>query len=181
MEVLAGVEYELPEHQPAPEQTRIYDAYAGAFAVIQSRRRGRRPTLPATAARLMERRLAELPTEEWNNVQVDITLRKYLLDDLAHSFPVQLYGPYTDSKGNLSSRPVFVAANPSRPATHLRGFGEGLRSGRIMIDATHLKAHRTAASLLKSGSSPTYRAHERRAELQASHRLQRRGQRVRLG
>ena len=30
---------------------------------------------------------------------------------------------------------------------------------RLMIDATHLKAHRTAASLLKGGSSPTYRAH----------------------
>ena len=37
----------------------------------------------------------------------------------------------------------------------------------IMIDATHLKAHRTAASLFKRGSSPTYRSHQRRAELQA--------------
>ena len=39
---------------------------------------------------------------------------------------------------------------------------------RIMIDATHLKAHRTAASLLKGGSSQTYRAHQRRVELQGS-------------
>ena len=39
---------------------------------------------------------------------------------------------------------------------------------RIMIDATHLKAHRTAASLLKKGCSPTYRARQRWAELQAS-------------
>jgi putative transposase len=29
----------------------------------------------------------------------------------------------------------------------------------VMIDATHLKAHRTAASLLKKGSFPMYRAH----------------------
>ncbi len=29
-----------------------------------------------------------------------------------------------------------------------------------MIDATHLKAHRTAASLLKRACSPTYRAHQ---------------------
>ena len=29
--------------------------------------------------------------------------------------------------------------------------GEGLRPERIMIDTTHLKAHRTAASLLKKG------------------------------
>lgn len=36
-----------------------------------------------------------------------------------------------------------------------------------MIDATHLKAHRTAASLLKKGCSPSYRAHQGRTELQA--------------
>ncbi len=29
-----GVEYELVEHQLTPEQTRIYDAYAGAFAIL---------------------------------------------------------------------------------------------------------------------------------------------------
>jgi hypothetical protein len=32
--------------------------------------------------------------------------------------------------------------------------GEGPRPERIMIDATHLKAHRTAASLLKKGLYP---------------------------
>ena len=32
----------------------------------------------------------------------------------------------------------------------------------LMIDATYLKAHRTAASLLKMDCSPTYRAHQRR-------------------
>jgi transposase len=32
--------------------------------------------------------------------------------------------------------------------------GEGPRPERIMIDATHLKAHRTAASLLKKGMFP---------------------------
>ncbi len=31
-----GVEYELVEHALSPEQTRIYDAYAGAFAVIHN-------------------------------------------------------------------------------------------------------------------------------------------------
>ncbi len=36
----------------------------------------------------------------------------------------------------------------------------------LMIDATHLKAHRTASSLLKGGSSPPHRAHKRRAEHQ---------------
>ena len=42
---------------------------------------------------------------------------------------------------------------------------------RLMIDATHLKAHRTAASLLKRGCSPPYRAHERRFELEAARRV----------
>jgi putative transposase len=32
--------------------------------------------------------------------------------------------------------------------------GEGAKAERIMIDATHLKAHRTAASLLKKGLFP---------------------------
>src|SRR3546814_2912554 len=60
----------------------------------------------STGEALMERRLAEIPTEEWNDVRVDITPREYVLDYLAHSFPVQLYEPFTDSEGNLSSRPV---------------------------------------------------------------------------
>ena len=51
-------------------------------------------------------------------------------------------------------------------------FAELARKGgkpeRIMIDATHLKAHRTAASLLKKGLFPDVSAHQRRPELQAA-------------
>src|SRR5271168_1478221 len=50
---------------------------------------------------------------------------------------------------------------------------KGGKAERIMIDATHLKAHRTAASLLKRACSPTYRAHQRRSELQAARGLRR--------
>ncbi len=169
-----GVEYELVEHQLTPEQTRIYDAYAGAFAVIhnnldaamqaanitggdsgsgtlnrQAKSAARSafesakqrffghlltsmktPTLVrsisqdledghaaviqivSTGEALMERRLAELPAEEWNDVRVDITPREYVLDYLAHSFPVQLYEPFTDSEGNLLSRPVYRDGQP---------------------------------------------------------------------
>ena len=49
--------------------------------------------------------------------------------------------------------------------------GKGGKPERIMIDATHLKAHRTAASLFKRACSPTYRAHQRRPELQAARGL----------
>lgn len=39
---------------------------------------------------------------------------------------------------------------------------------RLMIDTTHLKAHRTAVSLLKKEVFPLYRAYKRRSELKAS-------------
>jgi predicted RNA methylase len=166
-----GVEYELIEHRLTDEQIRIYDAYAGAFAIIhnnldaamkaanitgatgtlnaQAKSAARSafesakqrffnhlitaiktPSLIAcvdrdlkaghaaviqivsTGEALMERRLAEIPTEEWGDVQVDITPREYVLDYLAHSFPTQLFEPFTDSEGNLSSRPVFRSGQP---------------------------------------------------------------------
>jgi predicted RNA methylase len=132
-----GVEYELVEHTLTDEQRGIYDAYAGAFAVIhnhldaamqaanitgsggtlnrQAKSAARSafesakqrffghlltsmktPTLirsierdlhdghaaviqiVSTGEALMERRLAEIPTEEWNDVRVDITPREYV-------------------------------------------------------------------------------------------------------
>ena len=36
----------------------------------------------------------------------------YVLDHLAHSFPTQLYEPFTDSEGNLASRPVARDGQP---------------------------------------------------------------------
>jgi predicted RNA methylase len=79
------------------------DLAAGHAAVIQ---------IVSTGEALMERRLAEIPTEEWGDVQVDITPREYVLDYLAHSFPTQLFEPFTDSEGNLCSRPVFRDGQP---------------------------------------------------------------------
>jgi predicted RNA methylase len=79
------------------------DLADGHAAVIQ---------IVSTGEALMERRLAEIPTEEWGDVQVDITPREYVLDYLAHSFPVQLYEPFTDGEGKLSSRPVYRDGQP---------------------------------------------------------------------
>jgi predicted RNA methylase len=79
------------------------DLDAGRAAVIQ---------IVSTGEALMERRLADIPTEEWGDVQVDITPREYVLDYLAHSFPTQLFEPFTDSEGNLSSRPVYRNGQP---------------------------------------------------------------------
>jgi len=80
-----------------------HDLAAGHAAIIQ---------IVSTGEALMERRLAEIPTEEWGDVQVDITPREYVLDYVAHSFPTQLHEPFTDSEGNLSSRPVFRDGQP---------------------------------------------------------------------
>ncbi|CAH1655575.1 MULTISPECIES: strawberry notch-like NTP hydrolase domain-containing protein [Hyphomicrobiales] len=166
-----GVEYELVEHALTPEQTRIYDAYAGAFAIIhnnldaameaanitgssgtlnkQAKSAARSafesakqrffghlltsmktPTLirsitvdleaghsaviqiVSTGEALTERRLADIPTEEWNDIRADITPREYVLSYLETSFPVQLYEPFTDSDGKVSSRPVFRDGQP---------------------------------------------------------------------
>ncbi|WP_379064172.1 strawberry notch-like NTP hydrolase domain-containing protein [Mesorhizobium sp. UC74_2] len=166
-----GVEYELVEHALTPEQTRIYDAYAGAFAIIhnnldaamevanitgssgtlnkQAKSAARSafesakqrffghlltsmktPTLirsittdlenghaavtqiVSTGEALTERRLADIPTEEWKDIRADITPREYVLSYLETSFPVQLYEPFTDSDGKVSSRPVMRDGQP---------------------------------------------------------------------
>src|SRR5690606_24927503 len=166
-----GVEYELIEHQLTDEQRRIYDAYAGAFAVIhnnldaameaanitgsegtlnrQAKSAARSafestkqrffghlltsmktPTLlraiegdlaaghasvvqiVSTGEALMERRLAEIPTEDWNDLNAGLSPREYVLSYLQPSFPVQLHEPFTDGEGNLSSRPVFRDGQP---------------------------------------------------------------------
>jgi hypothetical protein len=133
-----GVEYEMLVHVLSPEQRGIYDAYAGAFAIIhnnlaaameaanitgengtlnrQAKSAARSafesakqrffghlltsmktPTLissieadlaaghgaviqiVSTGEALMERRLSEIPTDEWNDIRVDITPREYVL------------------------------------------------------------------------------------------------------
>lgn len=79
------------------------DLDAGHAAVVQ---------IVSTGEALMERRLADIPTEDWGDVQVDITPREYVLDYLANSFPTQLFAPFTDGDGNLSSRPVYRDGQP---------------------------------------------------------------------
>lgn len=80
------------------------DLEAGHAAVVQ---------VVSTSEALLERRLADIPVSEWNDLQIDITPREYVLDYLMHSFPTQLFEPYTDAEGNLQSRPALDAeGNP---------------------------------------------------------------------
>ncbi|WP_426262047.1 strawberry notch C-terminal domain-containing protein, partial [Sphingomonas sp. DC1200-1] len=59
---------------------------------------------------IMENRRKPAPPAATLDINCDC--KEYVLDYLAHSFPVQLYEPFTDSEGNLSSRPVFRDGQP---------------------------------------------------------------------
>ena len=74
------------------------DLDAGRAAVVQ---------LVSTNEALMDRRIAEIPASEWDDLSIDLTPRELVLDYLAHAFPVQLQEAFTDEEGNLMSRPVF--------------------------------------------------------------------------
>lgn len=82
---------------PSVIQSMEADIEAGHSVVVQ---------VVSTSEALMERRLAEIPASEWHDLHVDITPREYVMDYLAHSFPTQLFEPYTDEDGNLRSRPA---------------------------------------------------------------------------
>jgi hypothetical protein len=73
------------------------DRADGHSAVVQ---------IVSTGEALMERRLAEIPTEEWSDLHVDVTPREYVGGYLTHSFPTQLFEEYSDAEGNIYSRPV---------------------------------------------------------------------------
>ena len=89
---------------PALLRATAADLEDGHAAIVQ---------LVSTGAALTERRLAQIPTEEWGDLQVDVTPREYVIDYLMHSFPVQLFEEFSDADGNLSSRPVHDAnGNP---------------------------------------------------------------------
>ncbi|WP_137935516.1 strawberry notch-like NTP hydrolase domain-containing protein [Mesorhizobium comanense] len=81
-----------------------HDLADGHAAVVQ---------IVSTGEALMERRLAEIPTEEWSDLHVDVTPREYVGGYLMHSFPTQLFEEYSDAEGNVYSRPVHdVDGNP---------------------------------------------------------------------
>ena len=52
------------------------------------------------------------PAHPAATLDVNCDCKEYVLDYLAHSFPVQLYEPFTDGEGNLSSRPVYRDGQP---------------------------------------------------------------------
>ena len=82
-----------------PSTIRAIDAdlAGGRSAVVQ---------LVSTGEALMERRIADVPASEWDDLNIDLTPRDAILSYLTHAFPVQLQEPFTDDGGNLLSRPA---------------------------------------------------------------------------
>ncbi|MCR5860342.1 strawberry notch family protein [Mesorhizobium sp. J428] len=88
------------------------DRADGHSAVVQ---------IVSTGEALMERRLAEIPTEEWSDLHVDVTPREYVGGYLMHSFPTRLFEEYSDAEGNVYSRSVHDAeGNPVQCREALR-------------------------------------------------------------
>ena len=80
------------------------DLDGGRSAVVQ---------LVSTGEALMERRIAEIPASEWDDLNIDLTPRDGILSFLMHAFPVQLQEPFTYDDGNLMSWPATDAeGNP---------------------------------------------------------------------
>ena len=52
------------------------------------------------------------PASLAGTLDINCDCKEYVLDYLAHSFPVQLYEPFTDSEGTMSSRPVYRDGQP---------------------------------------------------------------------
>ncbi|HEY3949854.1 strawberry notch-like NTP hydrolase domain-containing protein [Phenylobacterium sp.] len=89
------------------------DLAEGRSAVVQ---------VVSTNEAVMERRLAEIPPEEWNNLALDLTPKDQVLDYLMGAFPVMAMDPVEDEDGNVTMVPVMVDGRPvvSQEALRLR-------------------------------------------------------------
>ncbi|WP_048326920.1 strawberry notch C-terminal domain-containing protein, partial [Crocosphaera watsonii] len=68
-------------------------------------------------------KLSQIKTDQWDDLQIDLTPKESIFDYLLHAFPTQLHETYTDEKGNERTRPVYdEQGNPleSREALELR-------------------------------------------------------------
>ena len=89
------------------------DLAEGRSAVVQ---------VVSTNEAVMERRLAEIPAEEWNNLAVDLTPKDQVLDYLMGAFPIMAMDAIEDEEGNVTMVPVMVDGAPvvSQEALRLR-------------------------------------------------------------
>ena len=74
------------------------DLADGKSAVVQ---------LVSTGEALMNRRLAQVPATEWDDLHIDMTPREYVLEYLRDAFPVQLMEEHQGPDGETSYRPAY--------------------------------------------------------------------------
>lgn len=87
------------------------DLAEGRSAVVQ---------IVSTNEAVMERRLASIPPEEWNNLSIDLTPREYVLDYLREAFPVTLMEAIEGDDGNVTLVPVMCDGRPAVSQDALR-------------------------------------------------------------
>ena len=89
------------------------DLGAGRAAVVQ---------IVSTNEAVMNRRLAEIPPEEWSNLAIDLTPKDYVLDYLTGAFPTALMEPIEGEDGEVTLVPVMKEGAPvhSQAALALR-------------------------------------------------------------
>ena len=80
------------------------DLAEGRSAVVQ---------IVSTNEAVMERRLAEIPPEEWSNLQIDLSPKDQVLDYLQNAFPVHVMEEIKDPSGKvIELRPLMVDGRP---------------------------------------------------------------------
>jgi hypothetical protein len=76
----------------------------------------------STNEAVMERRLAQIPPEEWNNLSIDLSPKDQVLDYLMGAFPTTAMEALEDDEGNVTLRPLIIDGRPvvSQAALRLR-------------------------------------------------------------
>jgi hypothetical protein len=76
----------------------------------------------STNEAVMERRLAEIPPSEWNNLSIDLTPKDQVLDYLTGAFPIHAMDAVEDEEGTDTLVPVLCDGRPvvSQEAVRLR-------------------------------------------------------------
>ena len=66
----------------------------------------------STNEAVMERRLAEIPPEEWNNLSIDLTPKDFVLDYLMGAFPITRMKAVADDNDNVTLVPLMEDGAP---------------------------------------------------------------------
>lgn len=87
------------------------DLADGRSAVVQ---------IVSTNEAVMERRLAQIPPEEWRNLEIDLTPKEYVLDYLKGAFPTTLMEAVEGEDGQAMLVPVMKDGQPVQSQAALR-------------------------------------------------------------